>query len=81
MSDTPLPDPLLTIDQAAREANVSTMTLRRAFRNGHLHVRRFGVDGRGLRILRSALTAWMDAGGRTDEKPSVAAAVRAVVRR
>jgi excisionase family DNA binding protein len=83
MSDHPIPenpDPRLTTDQAAREANVGLHTIRRAYMNGHLTVQRFG-RGRGIRIKRSELLKWIDAGGRTDERPlPVTAGVRAVRR-
>jgi excisionase family DNA binding protein len=83
MSEQPLPDnpdPRLTTDQAAREANVGLHTIRRAYMNGHLVVQRFGT-GRGIRIKRSELMKWMDAGGRTDEQPLPAAASVRAVRR
>jgi excisionase family DNA binding protein len=75
------PDPRLTIEQASGEANVSAHTIRRAYNNGHLTVIRFGVGGRGLRIKRSELMKWMDAGGRTDEQQTAAAAAVRVSRR
>jgi len=80
MTEQPLPenpDPRLTTDQAAREANVGLHTIRRAYGNGHLVVQRFG-RGRGIRIKRSELLKWIDAGGKTDEAPLPAAAVRVV---
>lgn len=83
MSEQPLPenpDPRLTTDQAAREANVGLHTIRRAYGNGHLTVQRFG-RGRGIRIKRSELMKWIDNGGRTDERPLPAAAVVRAVRR
>src|SRR5262245_42876230 len=56
----------LTVAEAAADAAVSVHTIRRGYENRHLRVQRFGVGGRGIRIRRADLAAWLDAGGRTD---------------
>ena len=55
----------LTVAQAAAEAAVSEHTIRRAYAHGHLPVHRFGLGARSLRIKRSELLAWLEAGGQT----------------
>jgi excisionase family DNA binding protein len=55
-----------TVAEAAAEATVSVHTIRRAYEHGHLRVLRFGIGGRGIRIRRADLAAWLEAGGRTD---------------
>jgi excisionase family DNA binding protein len=55
----------LTVAQAAAEAAVSEHTIRRAYVHGHLPVHRFGLGARSLRIKRSELMAWLEAGGNT----------------
>ena len=55
----------LTVAQAAAEAAVSEHTIRRAYVHGHLPVHRFGLGARSLRIKRSELIAWLEAGGKT----------------
>lgn len=60
-----LPDARLTVAQAAAEAAVSEQTIRRAYVHGHLPVHRFGLGARSLRIKRSELLAWLEAGGQT----------------
>ena len=57
---------MLTVAEAAADASVSVHTIRRAYEHGHLRVLRFGVGGRGVRIRRADLAAWLEAGGRTD---------------
>ena len=59
-------DKMETVAEAAADASVSVHTIRRAYEHGHLRVLRFGVGGRGIRIRRSELAAWLEAGGRTD---------------
>jgi excisionase family DNA binding protein len=58
-------DKRLTVAQAAEEAAVSVNTIRRAYESEHLKVIRFGIGGRGIRIRRGDLVAWLEAGGRT----------------
>jgi excisionase family DNA binding protein len=55
----------LTVAQAAEEALVSEHTIRRAYVHGHLHIQRFGIGQRSLRIKRSDLMKWLEAGGNT----------------
>ena len=55
----------LTVAQAAAEAAVSEHTIRRAYVHGHLAIQRFGLGARSLRIKRSDLLAWLEAGGQT----------------
>jgi excisionase family DNA binding protein len=55
----------LTVAQAAAEAAVSEHTIRRAYVHGHLAIQRFGLGARSLRIKRSDLLAWLEAGGNT----------------
>jgi len=55
----------LTVAQSAVDVNVSVNTIRRAYESGHLLVQRFGVGGRGIRIRRGDLMAWLAAGGKT----------------
>jgi excisionase family DNA binding protein len=59
-------DVRLTVQQAAAEAAVSVHTIRRGYENRHLRVQRFGIGGRGIRIRRADLAAWIENGGRTD---------------
>lgn len=62
-------DARLTVAQAAAEANVSEHTIRRAYVHGHLRIHRFGLGARSLRIKRSELQAWLEAGGNTTPRP------------
>ena len=55
----------LTVAEAATEAKVSEHTIRRAYVHGHLHIQRFGIGQRSLRIKRSDLMKWLEAGGNT----------------
>lgn len=58
-------DVRLTVAEAATEAKVSEHTIRRAYVHGHLHIQRFGIGQRSLRIKRSDLVQWLEAGGNT----------------
>ena len=58
-------DARLTVAEAATEAKVSEHTIRRAYVHGHLHIQRFGIGQRSLRIKRSDLLHWLEAGGNT----------------
>jgi excisionase family DNA binding protein len=55
----------LTVAEAATEAKVSEHTIRRAYVHGHLPIQRFGIGQRSLRIKRSDLLKWLEAGGNT----------------
>lgn len=55
----------LSVAQAAEEASVSEHTIRRAYVHGHLKIQRFGIGQRSLRIKRSDLMLWLEAGGKT----------------
>ena len=59
----------LTVAEAATEAKVSEHTIRRAYVHGHLHIQRFGIGQRALRIKRSDLLRWLEAGGNTAPQP------------
>jgi len=65
-------DVRLTVAQAAAEAAVSEHTIRRAYVHGHLPVHRFGLGARSLRIKRSELIAWLEAGGQTASRAGTA---------
>lgn len=53
-------DDRLTVSQAAREANCSERTIRRAYKYGTLRAQRFGQQRRrSIRIYRSDLVAWL----------------------
>jgi excisionase family DNA binding protein len=58
-----VPEPLLTVTEAAQYVGCCEETLRRAYLARQLNVLRFGV--RRVRIRPSALVAWLERGGKT----------------
>jgi excisionase family DNA binding protein len=50
-------DPFLTVAEIAAMTRLSTMTVYRLIHDGDLEAHRFG---RGFRIRRSALVAWLE---------------------
>lgn len=56
-------EPFLTVPEAARKVRANSITIRRAYAAGHLHIERVG---RRVLTTESALRAWRAAGGRTD---------------
>lgn len=63
----PTPEPLMTVEQAARRASTHPETIRRAVRDGRLPA---GRVGRSLRIAPDALSAWLSGPHGAPQQPS-----------